>query len=371
VNRVISRAYRRGREGPGFDRLQKNPQQGARTDRLDAPIDGHPSRAAVSGDPGRSPSCFDDHAHENRNSAVRSPGFVSPAESTRPPSVAGGHFPLEPNRNQQELATAITSELLFVDPLVSDLCTILRNVKPEVEAIMLDRVAPPARQMAVALEGRDGLDAVHFIAHGAPGRVNFAAGGWAAETLQDDENDLAAIGHALGAAGDLRLWSCDVGAGAAGRGFVDALSRAARAPVAAATGLIGSRTLGGDWKLRVRTGHAAAQPPLTREGIMSYAAVFAVIEVTVRGVLPIGNATGNVTYFILDTAKSAIVGQVILPNAVKQSHAVALTVKVPSTAGSLAIGTFDDGGNFQAANFLRVEIPAVERPDGAVGPSGR
>ena len=104
---------------------------------------------------------------------------------------------------------------------------------------------------------------------------------------------------------------------------------------------------------------------------MSYIAGFAVMEVAVRGVLPIGDTTENVPYFILDTAKSAIVGQVILPKAAKRSLAVAVTVKVPSTSGSLAIGTFGDDGNFQAASFLRVEGPAVSRPSGAVGPSGR
>ena len=104
---------------------------------------------------------------------------------------------------------------------------------------------------------------------------------------------------------------------------------------------------------------------------MSYTAGFGVMEVTVRGVLPIGDTTENVTYFILDTAKSAIVGQVMLPKAVKRSLAVALTVRVPSSAGSLAIGTFDDGGNFQVASFLPVDTPAVQSPDGAVGASGR
>lgn len=103
---------------------------------------------------------------------------------------------------------------------------------------------------------------------------------------------------------------------------------------------------------------------------MSYATVSAGMDITVRGVLPIGDETGNVTYFILDAAKNAIVGQVILPAAVKRSHAVAITVKVPSTAGSLAIGTFENG-NFQASGSLRVEAPAVGRPSGAVGPSGR
>ncbi|MDX8482047.1 hypothetical protein RFN28_26815 [Mesorhizobium sp. VK24D] len=108
---------------------------------------------------------------------------------------------------------------------------------------------------------------------------------------------------------------------------------------------------------------------------MSYTAGFAVMEVSVRGTLPVGDTTENVTYFILDTAKSTIVGQVILPNAVTRSLAVSLTVKVPSAAGSLAIGTFDEGGTFQVASFLRVEIPAVdpsgEHPGGAVGPSAR
>jgi hypothetical protein len=104
---------------------------------------------------------------------------------------------------------------------------------------------------------------------------------------------------------------------------------------------------------------------------MSYTAGFAVMEVTVRGVLPIGDMTENETYFVLDTAKNAIVGQVVLPKAVKRSLAVALTVKVPSTARSLAIGTFGDGGNFEATSFLRVETPALGHPGGAVGPSGR
>ncbi|RAZ91060.1 hypothetical protein DPM33_12395 [Mesorhizobium hawassense] len=90
------------------------------------------------------------------------------------------------------------------------------------------------------------------------------------------------------------------------------------------------------------------------------------MEVTVRGILPIGDTTDNETYFIVDEAKAAIVGQVILPKAVKRSLAVAITVKVPSTAGSFAIGTFEDGGKFEVASFLRVEVPT-----GAVGPVGR
>ncbi|WP_044547646.1 hypothetical protein [Mesorhizobium japonicum] len=102
---------------------------------------------------------------------------------------------------------------------------------------------------------------------------------------------------------------------------------------------------------------------------MSYAPAFAAIEVTVMGALPVGSTTGNVNYFIVDTAKDAIVGQVVLPNAVRQSQSVVLTVKVPSNVSSLAIGTFDDAGNFQASTFLSVDSPVAAHPGGAVGPS--
>ncbi|SFP87573.1 protein of unknown function [Mesorhizobium sp. NFR06] len=261
---------------------------------------------------------------------------------------------------------ARASELVFVDPSVSDLGTILRNLRPEVEAIVLDAERPAARQMARALEGRDGLDAVHVIAHGAPGRVSFAAGEWSARTLEDEGDDLASIGQALGGSGELLLWSCNTGAGAAGTNFVDALARETGAPVAAADYLVGSSALGGDWKLNVRTRKAAERLPLTEVGMGIYAGVLAA-EVSVVGTLPAGSDPRPVTYFIVDPAKKSIVGQVVLPNALPQPTPVSMTVKVPDAAAQLAIGIFDDSGAFQPSTVLTVA--ALARPTGAVGPA--
>ena len=64
-------------------------------------------------------------------------------------------------------------EILFVDPGVSDIETLLGHLRPEVEAILLDPVRPAARQMAAALAEERDLAAIQ---HGAPGRVSFAAG---------------------------------------------------------------------------------------------------------------------------------------------------------------------------------------------------
>ena len=80
--------------------------------------------------------------------------------------------------SKHEADAARVSEMLFVDASIDDLATILGNLRPGVEAVVLDRAVPPARQIAVALHGVRGLDAVHVIAHGAPGRVSFAAGLW-------------------------------------------------------------------------------------------------------------------------------------------------------------------------------------------------
>jgi Domain of unknown function (DUF4347) len=52
------------------------------------------------------------------------------------------------------------SEILFVDPSVSDLETILGNLRPEVHAVVLDGRRPAAQQVAAALKGREGLDAI-------------------------------------------------------------------------------------------------------------------------------------------------------------------------------------------------------------------
>ena len=68
------------------------------------------------------------------------------------------------------------------------------------------------------LDGRQDLRAVHVIAHGAPGKVSFAAGDWSAQTLEEGAADFVAIGRALHADGDLNLWSCRKGAGAEGQG---------------------------------------------------------------------------------------------------------------------------------------------------------
>ena len=179
------------------------------------------------------------------------------------------------------------SEILFVDPSVSDLETILRNLRPEVQAIVLDGRWPATRQIAAALGGRKGLDAVHIVAHGAPGRVNFAAGEWSVGTLKEEADDFAAIGRALASDGELRLWSCNSALGDAGEAFIETLSEAVGAEVCASTALIGAAALGGAWELFRTRKRVHALAAADRNGVSSYAGVLPTTsgELTLTGTI--------------------------------------------------------------------------------------
>ena len=181
--------------------------------------------------------------------------------------VGAAPNPQRPPQAVSYAAAAATPlrEILFIDPGISDIETLLGNLRPEVEAILLDPARPAARQIAAAVAGRHGLGAVHVIAHGAPGRVSFAAGDWSAATLEEEAEDLAAIGQTLGAGRNVNLWSCQTAAGPAGAAFIAGLARASGADIAAATGLVGDAALGDGWELTTAT-----QRPLTAPGMTGY-----------------------------------------------------------------------------------------------------
>ena len=178
------------------------------------------------------------------------------------PRLDPGGAPRNPSRRREP-----TREILFLDPGVSDIETLLGHLRPEVEPILLDPVRPAARQIAAAVAGERDLDAVHVIAHGAPGRVSFTAGDWSAATLEEAAEDLAAIGQASAPAAisPMELPDCRRSRGC---GLFAGLARASGADIAAATGLVGAAALGGGWELT-----AAAQPPLTAAGVAAYAGV--------------------------------------------------------------------------------------------------
>src|SRR5437879_1593475 len=100
-------------------------------------------------------------------------------------------------------------QIAFVDPSISDLPNFLAGLRPDVEAIVLAPSEPALAQIARVLKDREGIDALHIVAHGRPGEVSFGAGALSLERLEAGEPGLAAVGRALDADGEILLWTCN------------------------------------------------------------------------------------------------------------------------------------------------------------------
>ena len=130
-------------------------------------------------------------------------------------------------------------EIAFIDRGVDDLATLLAGIRPDVEPILLSNDEPAPRQMARAVKGRAGLEAIHVIAHGRPGEVSFGAGALSLDNVDEYAAELSEVGLILGD-GAFQLWTCESGQGKRGVAFVDALARASGAQVSASTQLVGA-----------------------------------------------------------------------------------------------------------------------------------
>ncbi|MGX9221460.1 Ig-like domain-containing protein [Massilia varians] len=166
-----------------------------------------------------------------------------------------------PQQNQEangdtaalRIASAGRTEIVFIEDNVADYQTIASHAGAGREVIILDSHADGLQQIVAALSGRTDVDALHIISHGAAGALNFGALTLNEATLADHTAALQAIGRSLGPNGDILLYGCDVGAGAAA-GFVNQLAIATGADVAASSDATGSAALGGDWELEIRSG---------------------------------------------------------------------------------------------------------------------
>ncbi|WFU38082.1 VCBS domain-containing protein [Bradyrhizobium sp. CB82] len=174
-------------------------------------------------------------------------------------------------------------EIVFIDQGVDDLGTLLDGIRSDVEPLLLSSDEPAVRQMARAVRGRKGLQAVHIIAHGQPGEVAFSAGRLSLDTIDRDAGELAVLGGAIGQGGELLIWSCAVARGERGAAFVSAIADATGAKVAASERRIGAAAHGGSWELAPIGIIGSGRPPITAVGRRTYAGVLDTSNTTISG----------------------------------------------------------------------------------------
>ena len=165
----------------------------------------------------------------------------------------------------QDLAASITaasnsddnqrSVIVFIDSRVSNPGVIAAALPEGAEIILLDGSRDGMAQIASALAGRTGIDAIHIVSHGEAGELNLGASTLTTASIGGAHADeLAVIRSALSEQADILLYGCEVAAGSEGEAFIAALASATGADVAASTDDTGTAALGGNWDLETRTG---------------------------------------------------------------------------------------------------------------------
>ena len=214
-------------------------------------------------------------------------------------------------------------EIAFIDPGISNLETFIAGLRPEVEAVVLSDHEPAPRQMARALEGREGIEAIHVVAHGWPGEVSFGSGALSLDTMDEYAAELAEVGRML-RGGEFHLWSCETALGKRGAAFVDALARATGVDVAGSTGLVGAAAQGGRWGLDVGSSEMDARAPLTADGVAAYAGLMATKTWS-------GTTTGNWSTAGNWSPSAPVAGDDIVIGNSSQSSSFTVTLDQPGT----------------------------------------
>ncbi|WP_163833579.1 DUF4347 domain-containing protein [Spartinivicinus ruber] len=180
--------------------------------------------------------------------------------------------------NEAENNNDTRKEVVFIDSRVIDYESLVDGLGDNLEVVVLNADQNGVEQIANSLSGRQ-VDAIHIVSHGDDGKLFLGNTILDVNTLNNHASYLTAIGQSLNSVGndrgDILLYGCDVGRGAAGEAFVQALAGLTDADIAASTDDTGNSDLSGDWDLEYNTGNITTDTPFSEEAIAAYDYLFA------------------------------------------------------------------------------------------------
>ncbi|MBF0201806.1 MAG: DUF4347 domain-containing protein [Desulfamplus sp.] len=149
-------------------------------------------------------------------------------------------------------------------------------IEAGMEVILLSGQGDGLAELAAALAGRSGIEALHILSHGSSGQIILGQASLNSDSLDDYADELALIRQALSEDGDILLYGCKVAEGQTGMEFVSRLAQITGADVAVSDDLTGAAALGGDWDLELTQG----QVETSSIAIANYAGTLAAPEIT-------------------------------------------------------------------------------------------
>ncbi|NYZ68174.1 DUF4347 domain-containing protein, partial [Endozoicomonas sp. SM1973] len=180
--------------------------------------------------------------------------------------------------NEVESTNDTRKEVVFIDSRVIDYESLVDGLGDNLEVVVLNTDQNGVAQIANSLSGRQ-VDAIHIVSHGDDGKLFLGNTTLDVNSLNNYASYLTAIGQSLNSVGndrgDILLYGCDVGRGAAGEAFVQALAGLTNADIAASTDDTGNSDLSGDWDLEYNTGNITTDTPFSETALAAYDYLFA------------------------------------------------------------------------------------------------
>jgi glyoxylase-like metal-dependent hydrolase (beta-lactamase superfamily II) len=96
----------------------------------------------------------------------------------------------------------VRHEIVFVDTSVANYQSLLRDLNPNAEVVLIDPQQDGLKVIGDSLAGRSDIDAIHILSHGDTGQVQLGNGWIDSADVASHADLLAAIGNSLSERGD-------------------------------------------------------------------------------------------------------------------------------------------------------------------------
>lgn len=151
--------------------------------------------------------------------------------------------------------TGTIKHVVFIDAAVPEFETLRKATSSEyTSVVIIDTETNGLSVISQTLEHFTSLDSIQIISHGVSGQLFLGNQSVDEQVLINEQSALEGWSNALSEEGDILLLGCDVGAGEAGKHFVQQLAVLTGADVAASDDLTGHAKFNADWQLEVSSG---------------------------------------------------------------------------------------------------------------------
>lgn len=157
------------------------------------------------------------------------------------------------------LRTAPLPDAVFIDTTIVGYESLLAGIPRDTEVFFIEGSGDGLDQMVAALAGDRIYRSIQVFSHGEAGAIQLGSTTLTGTSVDARAQDLAVIGRALAAGGDLLFFGCDVAATDDGKALIGRLADLTGADVAASTDTTGGLAVrGGNWELEYQRGDIQA-----------------------------------------------------------------------------------------------------------------